>query len=154
MVLVCCLFSVVHTKIFERKENYISSWEHSLVQIIQASYLSDHVSANSISKLAQTSKKKGSMLLQIVEDANYLIRQLIFGSMCIKYPKKKKKKKKVQCGCNNHSLCGRVTKLIAPQILLKRKEQVKLFLSLIQVISGVGQIRNNLYTCACGVLKV
>ena len=32
------------------------------------------------------------MLLQIVEDANYLIRQLIFGSMCIKYPKKKKKK--------------------------------------------------------------
>ena len=31
------------------------------------------------------------MLLQLVEDANYLNRQLIFGSMCIKYPKKKKK---------------------------------------------------------------
>ena len=60
------------------------------------------------------------MLLQLVEDANYLIRQLIFGSMCIKYPKKKR----VQCGCNNHSLCGRVTKLIAPQILLKKKERV------------------------------
>ena len=89
------------------------------------------------------------MLLQIVEDANYLIRQLIFGSMCFKYPKKE-----VQCGCNNHSFCWRVTKLIAPQILLKKKEQVKLFLSLIQVIIGVGQIRNNLYTCACGVLKV
>ena len=93
-------------------------------------------------------------MLQIVEDANYLIRQSIFDSMCIKYAKKKKKKKWVKCGCNNHSLCGRVTKLIAPQILLKKKEQVKLFLSLIQLIISVGQIRNNMYTCACGVLKV
>ena len=66
------------------------------------------------------------MLLQLVEDANYLNRQLIFGSMCIKYPKKR-----VQCGYNNRSLCGKVTKLIATQILLKNKEQVKVFLSLI-----------------------
>ena len=109
------------------------------------------MSANNISKLAQTSKKKGSTLLQIVEDANYLIRQLIFGSMCFKYPKKKKSFNVV---ATTTQFCGRVTKLIAPQILLKKKEQVKLFLSLIQVIIGVGQIRDNMYTCACGVLKV
>ena len=30
----------------------------------------------------------------------------------------------------------------------------EVILSLIQVIIGVGQIRNNMYTCACGVLEV